>query len=108
MASTVGDRYVTGKVTATNADLPIRKIGYKPKKVIVSNLSNNVKIEWNDSLGDGYAIKTVEAGTRSLLTSGAITPLDPDSAGNPGFQIGAGLADINDTTTESLLYETLG
>lgn len=107
MSSTVGALLATGQVKATNANLDVRTVGFKPRKVQVENRDNNVKIEWDETLADGYAVKTIADGTRSLVTSAGITPLAADSNGNPGFRIGA-LADINDTTTEKLAWSAWG
>jgi len=104
MSSTVGARYKSGGCVATGAAMEIRTVGFKPLKVVVSNISNNCKAEWFEQLADAYAIKTVAAGDRTLVTSAGITPLDGT---NPGFSVGA-LADINDTTTELLRWEAWG
>jgi hypothetical protein len=109
MASTVGPRYVTGTVRATNADLAIRKIGFTPKKVRVFNKTSLALMEWNaemDAAGLEWE-KTVAAGTRTLQVTNGVTLLAGTSALPPGFQIGAA-ADINDTTTEDLIYEAWG
>lgn len=107
MASTVGIGYQTTKRVATNALMEVRVLGFKPKKVTVTNLSNSVQAEWNESLGDGYALKRIADGTLSVVTSAGITPLAGTSTLPPGFSLGA-LADVNDTTTENLLIEAWG
>ena len=106
MASTVGTGYVTRKATALNADLDLR-VGFKPRKIVVHNLTNSYKAEWNEALPEGYAIVTATAGDRSVVTSAGFSLLDGDSSNPPGFRLGA-LANINDTTTEELLFEVYG
>lgn len=106
MSSTVGSRYATGGVTATNADIEIRKLQFEPSRVVVQNMDNQAKIEWNSALVAGRNVKTIAAGTRSVVASGGLEPLTAVSgSGNPGFKIPAALADINDTTTEELIWE---
>lgn len=106
MASTVGPVFDTAKRKALNADLDIRSMaGGKPSKITVHNLSNNYKAEWNEALNAGEAIVTSDVGARSLVTSNGFSLLDGDSSNPPGFRLGA-LANINDTTTEDLLFET--
>jgi len=104
MASTVGMRYVTGTVIALNANLDIRKVGGKPRKIRVVNQTNQVQAEWNEELPEGYAYKILADGTLSVETSNGFSLLDGSSTEPPGFRLGA-LADVNDTTTEILKYE---
>jgi hypothetical protein len=100
MSSTVGSRIVTGTIIATNAVLTIETLEFTPKRVVIENHSNNCKAEWNNQMADASVVKTIEAGTRSLVAAAGITPV---SGTTKGFSIGA-LADINDTTTESLKW----
>lgn len=104
MSSTVGSRYSTETVVATNASLPIRTLQFKPRKVRVVNETTLYTLEWSEGMADASAFEITNAGAKTLETSDCITPLDPDSAGNPGFQIGA-RANVNDTTTEVLRWE---
>jgi hypothetical protein len=89
---------------ATNANLDVRTMG-APRRVLINNITNACRFEWNDTMADGYGIKTVAAGTRSVVSSGGITPLAGSGDDPPGFRIGGALADINDTTTEVLHIE---
>lgn len=109
MGSTVGPRYVTGQVRATNADLAIRKVGFQPRKIRMFNKTSLAVLDWNESMAsDGTEFeKTVAAGTRTLETSDGITLLAGTDTEPPGFQLGAA-ADLNDTTTEDLIYEAWG
>lgn len=107
MSSTVGARYVTGKVVATNANLDVRVVDFKPKKVTLKNETSLAELEWTDVLADGEGWKTVAAGTRTLEVTTGITPLDASTTLPPGFRIGAE-ADINDTTTEVIQWEAWG
>jgi hypothetical protein len=108
MASTTGVLFRAGAVKATNADLYVRTLGFRPTKLKITNLSNQVEIEWNAGLAEGKNLKRIADGTLSVVASGGIVPVDADSAGNPGFKIPAALADINDTTTEDLSWEAWG
>jgi len=105
MSSTVGSRYTTGTVVATGALLSIRTVGYKPRKVRIVNETTLYTVEWSEGMADDSAFEIVAAGDKTLETSDLITPLDPDSNGNPGFSLGA-RANVNDTTTEILRWET--
>lgn len=110
MGSTVGPRYVTGVAVANDGDLAIRKVGFQPKRIRVFNKTSLATLEWNDQLDAAGAewIKQVSAGTRTLDTGGeGITLLAGDSSNPPGFQIGNAV-DINDTTTELLVWEAWG
>lgn len=107
MASTVGVRYASGEVVSTNADLEVRSLGFKPKKVKVTNKTTFYALEHVEGLADASAFEVTDAGAKTLETSDCITLLDADSAGNPGFQVGA-RANVNDTTTEVLLWEAWG
>ena len=100
MSSSVGLRYNRDVATANNGTLTV-PVGFRPARVVVRNFTNQVMIEWVDTLADAYAFKTVAAGTRSNVTSAGITPT------STGFTIG-NLADINDTTTEQLHWEAWG
>lgn len=104
MSSTVGPRYVTGTIVATGAALAVRKVGGKPRKVCIFNQDNSYRAEWNEELPEGYAYVYDADGTVSIVTTAGISLLDGGATDPPGFEIGA-LANINDTTTETLKYE---
>jgi hypothetical protein len=87
--------------------MELRSLGFKPRKVVVHNLDNNYRAEWNEKMAAGEALVTSDAGARSVVTANGFTLLDGDSTNPPGVQLGA-LANINDTTTENLLFEALG
>jgi hypothetical protein len=93
-------KYDSTKRVATSADLDIRSMG-TPRRVVINNLTNACRLEWDDTMADGYGVKFVAAGTRSVEAADGITPLAASGDSPPGFRIGA-LADINDTTTEEL------
>ena len=106
MASSVGMGYKTVKVTATGAALGVR-VGIKPRKVVCHNLTNGYKAEWNEALADDSALVTSDAGARSVVSSAGFSLLAGSSSTVPGFSLGA-LANVNDTTTEDLLFEVYG
>ncbi len=106
MSSTVGSRYSNGTIDAdASENLDIRTLQFEPRRVVVNNLDNNIQVEWNSSMADGRMVKTASDGTRSVVASGGVSPLAPDSNGNPGFRIPAGLADINDADGEELSWQ---
>ena len=102
--SDVGSGFVTGGMKATGAVITLRKMNFKPRRVVVYNQDNLFRCEWIDRLADLAALVTTAAGVTTLVAAAGITPLDPNTAGNPGFSLGA-LANINDTTTEDLIWE---
>lgn len=108
MSGTVGVLYRAGGVKATNADLYVRTLGFRPTKLKVTNLTNQVEVEWHAGLAEGKNLKRIADGTLSVVASGGIAPVDADSAGNPGFMIPAAMTDVNDTTTEDLVWEAWG
>lgn len=103
MSSTTGPRYRTGRVTATNAAITIRTLGFKPIKVRIVNLTTFYQLEHIKGMAAASALEVTNAGAMTLETSDCITLLDA-SAGNPGFSVGA-RANVNDTTTEILVWE---
>lgn len=74
---TVG-RYLSA---ATAAAITIT-LGYKPRVVRVYNVTSGDMMEWFEGMTAGHAVKTVAAGTRSIITSNGITVSDG------GFVIG--------------------
>lgn len=107
MGSTVGARYASGKVTATNADQAVRVVDFKPKKVSVANETTLAKVDWDASMDDDSGWKTAADGTRTLEAAGGITALDAGTTYPPGFQIGT-LADINSVAGQVLHWEAWG
>ena len=104
MSSKTGALYATNKIPASAAALEVRTVEFKPRKVVITNLTSLCRLEWNEFMADDTGFKQVAAGTRTLAGSDAITPLDGP---NPGFQVGT-LADVNDAAGEELLWECWG
>lgn len=98
--------YMSNQITATNADLYVRNVGFLPRKIRIVNLTNQISIEWTEGLPSANFLKIAAAGDLSVVTSGGVITSE-DSSGNQGFKLPA-LADINDTTTEALLWECFG
>jgi len=108
MSSSTGARYKAGSIVATNAELLVQTVGFVPQKIRVHNEDNNVMVEWFESLAAGKNVKHAADGTRSVLASGGVEPYSfDDGDGNPGIKIPQ-LADVNDTTTETLHWEAWG
>lgn len=80
-------RTVTGAVYGTGAALPVRTVGFRPRRVVLFNSSGIVDGVWQDSMPDA-SMKKVTGGTTSYATSNGVTPL------SDGFSIGAD-ADMN-------------
>jgi hypothetical protein len=83
----------TGTVTATGASMDITTLGFRPRYVKVTNHSSGglCSVEWQDTMAAASGFKEVTDGTKSVVTSAGITPLDN------GFTLGA-LADVNVAT----------
>jgi hypothetical protein len=62
-------RYLdTGTVAAYTFD-----VGFTPKYVRFSNVTSRDMLEWFEGMAAASAVKTVAAGTRTLITSNGIT-----------------------------------
>ena len=48
--------------------------GFRPRYVKVVNETSRDQMEWYEGMADAEGIKTVAAGTRTLVTSNGITP----------------------------------
>jgi hypothetical protein len=79
MASSAHQSY--GQFLGTGASINVTKVGFKPNTVKLSN-ANGIMLEWDPSLPDGYAYKTLANGTRSVISSNGITPI------SQGFTLG--------------------
>ena len=76
--------------------------GFKPRYVRVVNETSRDMLEWFEGMADAEAIKTVAAGTRTLITSLGISIL----SGNNGFTVGLDL-DVN-VVNEQLSWVAFG
>lgn len=93
-----------GNVTGTGAALNV-SVGYTPDYVLATNVSDGSKLEWFKGMTAGHAVKTVAAGTRSIITSGGISPYTGSSTAGAGFTIGAD-AQVNVNTQVIRYYAT--
>lgn len=74
---TVGRFHDDGTVAATKITT-----GFRPRYVLVVNLDSRDQMEHFEGMTDGHGLKTVAAGTRTVVTSNGITIADD------GFTIG--------------------
>lgn len=89
-------RYIdTGTVAEFDLDT-----GFKPRYVRVVNVTSGDMLEWFEGMADASAIKTVAAGTRSIITSLGITPTAL------GFTVGLDLDVV--VTSEQLSWMAQG
>src|SRR3990167_4764235 len=74
----------SGRITATSTPAAISSfsVGFQPRYVRVSNVSERVQLEWYENMTAAHALKTVAAGTRTKITSLGIT------VSASGFSIG--------------------
>jgi hypothetical protein len=79
-------RLATGRILDTGtvaSTFPVDvELGFKPRYVCVENVTSGDKMEWYEGMTDATAVKTVAAGTRSILSSLGITVTAT------GFEIG--------------------
>jgi len=76
-----------GAVTGTGANLDVRTVGFRPRRVELYNVTGLVSAVWTDSMADAAGLKRVTAGDATVMTAG-VTPL------SDGFRIGTD-ADVN-------------
>lgn len=69
----VVNRYVARYLEDETAAAFTLDIGFTPRSVRVINLTSRDEMEWFEGMDDASALKTVAAGTRSLITSNGIT-----------------------------------
>jgi hypothetical protein len=91
----VGRVLDTGTVAARDITL-----GFKPRVVRVINVTSRDMMEWYEGMADASAVKTVAAGTRTLITSNGITPTAN------GFTIGLDTDVV--VTSEQISWEAVG
>lgn len=106
MGSTVGNRYVSRRVVATNAVLPVL-VGFEPERIRVTNRTNQIVAEWQDLMAALEANVRDAAGTLTMPTTNGFSLVVGTSSAPPGFSVGV-LPGINDTTTEILDFEAWG
>lgn len=96
-------RIATGRYldTGTVAAYDFDDLGFTPKYVKVSNVTSRDQLEWFEGMADASAVKTVAAGTRTLITTLGITPLT-----NKGFTLGLD-TDVN-VTNEQVSWIAIG
>lgn len=90
-----GTQVAVGAVRSTNALLNVRTVGYRPR-VVVLHVDGD-EAYWQEGMADDSMYKRVAAGTGTLATTNAITPL------SDGFSIGAD-ADINPATADDIRF----
>ena len=82
-------RYLTD-TTAAEFDITT---GFKPRFVRIVNVTSLDQMEWYEGMASDSAVKTVAAGTRTLLVADAIIPLED------GFTVGLD-TDVNVTNQQ--------
>ena len=60
--------------------------GFRPKYVLVINLTDRVSYEWYTGMAEGDYIKTVAAGTRTLETDDVVV-VEADSGARPSITL---------------------
>lgn len=83
-----GTRVHHGSFIGTGADLEIKTVGFRPKRVEIINQTGLVTAVWTETMADDSMAKRVTAGDMTFVTTNGITPL------SAGFAIGAD-ADVN-------------
>lgn len=75
-------RMMTGALIGTGANVDVRTVGFRPRKVQLVNIVAPDTLMWTDSMADAAGLKEVAAGTISMISSGGVTPL------SDGFRLG--------------------
>jgi hypothetical protein len=88
MMASGGSRVVTGAFVGTAADLEVRTVGFRPRRVDLTNVTGLVTASWQDTMADDSMCLRVTAGDMTFPTTNGITPL------SDGFAVGAN-ADLN-------------
>lgn len=83
------DNFVTGKiVTADPAAALNVSIGFIPKWVEITNVTNPSYHRWNANMADGKVYQFVGNTGPTLVATGGITPYEGSASASPGFTIG--------------------
>lgn len=92
-----GWKVMHGAFYGTGAQLDVEKVGFRPSRVKLINMSSGDELEWQENMADGAGFKRLAAGTGAAISSGGITPLAN------GFRLGTD-ADMN-VAGELVRYE---
>lgn len=94
------NRSVAGSFNGTGAEVSVRWVGFRPKKVELFNIDGLCKGEWVEGMADASVVKQVTAGTMTVPTTGGVTPL------SDGFTLGTD-TDLNvaDELVRFVAYE---
>lgn len=84
-----GSRTFVGAFRGTAADIDIDTLSFKPRRVDLMNVDSADQGKWQQGMADGSVLKTVAAGTTSLVTGG-----NGVTTRAQGFRLGAD-ADLN-------------
>lgn len=76
-----------GAFYGTGANIDVRTVGFRPRRVELFNEDGLAKAVWTDDMANAAGLKQITAGTMSKMTAG-ITPL------SDGFRLGTD-ADMN-------------
>lgn len=71
---------------AVSPATPSLLIGFTPRMVQVVNETDRITFDWYQGMPSGYAVQTVAAGTRTLITTGGVTVGADRTIGFPVLQ----------------------
>lgn len=96
------------KACPNNAELVV-ECGFVPDKIVITNQTTLITLQWNKNLESGDYYQIVAAGDRTLVSSGGPTLIDGSDKTNYttssfGFVLPV-ITNINDTTGELLDIE---
>lgn len=60
-------------------------VGFRPRYVLVSNVTDSIQFVWQEGMTSGHAIQTLATGARSVITTGGVT-VSNDTIGFPVLQ----------------------
>ena len=83
----VTGQFAAGKITyeataITTTDYTRVECGFQPRYIEFENLTDRIKVEWQEGFTSAQCLKTAAAGTRTLDTTAGAVSVDT----TPGFQ----------------------
>lgn len=85
-----------GVFKGAGAQQDVKDVGFRPTKVVLRNRTQNMMLEWVESMADAAGFKTIADGTRSFITANGITPI------SSGFRLGT---DAFNGSADEIHYE---
>lgn len=82
--------FVTGTHTGDGNAKNV-SIGFKPKKVMVYNITDGISWEWTDTMAAAKGVKVTNDGTTTYEASNGISHYAGSTTASEGFTLGTGV-----------------